>query len=83
MTQIATILFYFCLKTEAPQKWSTLQISLNLLTFFPWANSPMQSIKTPVSVTCHGASQETRDFDAAIAYFFSAQAVFQADAASH
>lgn len=32
---------------------------------------------------CHGASQEIRDFDAAIAYFFSAQAIFQADATSH
>lgn len=56
---------------------------MNLLTFFPWANRPTQSIKTPVSVTCHGASQEIRDFDAAIAYFFSAQAIFQADATSH
>lgn len=56
---------------------------MNLLTFFPWANRPTQSIKTPVSLTCHGASQEIRDFDAAIAYFFSAQAIFQADATRH
>lgn len=56
---------------------------MNLLTFFPWANRPTQSMKTPVSVACHGASQEIRDFDAAIAYFFSAQALFQADATSH
>lgn len=56
---------------------------MNLLTFFPWANRPTQSIKTPVSVTCHGASQEIRDFDAAITYLFSVQAIFQADATSH
>lgn len=36
----------------------------------------------PIEVRCHGARQSVRDFDSAIAYIFSAQAVLAGDATS-
>lgn len=41
-----------------------------------------QSIMEPIEVRCHGARQSVRDFDSAIAYIFSVQAMLAGDATS-
>lgn len=43
---------------------------------------PTQHVENPIEVTCHGARQIIRDFDSAIAYIFSVQAVMEPDATS-
>ena len=50
--------------------------------FSVYVDSRSRSIVEPIRVRCHGASQSIRDFDSAIAYIFSVQAVLAGDATS-
>lgn len=50
--------------------------------FFVYVDSRSTSITELTMVRCHGACQSIRDFDSAIAYIFSAQAVLAGDARS-
>lgn len=50
--------------------------------FSIYVDSGSKSILEPIEVRCHGASQSIRDFDSAIAYIFSVQAVLAGDATS-
>lgn len=50
--------------------------------FFCVCYRKTQSIERPIKLSCHGAIQVIQDFDSAVAYIFSVQAVFASDATS-
>lgn len=53
-----------------------------MLMFFVYVYRRTISIRDPIKLSCHGAIQVIQDFDSAVAYIFSVQAVFPRDATS-